>query len=515
MDLNTLPEEQKQKIFTQYFESPLVYGAFREKSHKLNVRNTNNYNKNYLVYQFFIPKDSRRYEEIKKALQKNMKNQHIDKIYLLNEKIYSDEELGVKSSDKLEQIDHKKWLSFKDVFDFIDLKKLDGNVIFCNSDIFFDETIKTLKNIHLHKKKEFVSLLRYEYNNENNLNTCKIFGPRWDSQDTWIIHSSQNVEKQYRMGFDFCFGQPGCDNKILFLMKLLGYRMYNDPKTIRTYHIHNDKGRNYQKNRVQPNYGYLIPANVDFEKKNVHIDYNIMNANCYNFQRYNYTYDHNKFKTYLEHYINKSKPIILPLVDNVVMGGKYHNECFDLADSYFGWEFYGLENRVAVNHSKHIDVNYPHLTSFWTKIPEVYYFVNMKPWTQLLKGKRILLISDYIDSIKMNVKKPVYPVDLYPECKFKYIKSNCLNNQDYQQQFKEITGQMSSMKEGFDIVLFDVGPLNNMLSTFAYNIKKDSIVIGRHLKMHFGVYTKDDETSYPDIFNLYKNKHWLIHNETN
>ena len=49
-----------------------------------------------LVYQFFIHKNEERNKELRYCLKKNVDNQHIDKIYLLNERMYSEKELGIK-----------------------------------------------------------------------------------------------------------------------------------------------------------------------------------------------------------------------------------------------------------------------------------------------------------------------------------------------------------------------------------------------------------------------------------
>ena len=65
-----------------------------------------------------------------------------------------------------------------------------------NSDIFFDNSISNLHNTDLDNCQKMISLLRWEYRGEENLDECKIFGPRWDSQDTWIFHSNLKVLKK-------------------------------------------------------------------------------------------------------------------------------------------------------------------------------------------------------------------------------------------------------------------------------------------------------------------------------
>ena len=69
----------------------------------------------YLIYQFFIHPNTKRNKEIQLALQINIKNTLIDKIYLLNEKIYTCDELGISQNDmkKIEQININKRILYK------------------------------------------------------------------------------------------------------------------------------------------------------------------------------------------------------------------------------------------------------------------------------------------------------------------------------------------------------------------------------------------------------------------
>ena len=69
-----------------------------------------------ICYQFYIDKSAERQKEIVECLARNVSNPLIDKIYLLNEKIYTDEELGIKS-DKIIQKNIHKRLTYKDLFD--------------------------------------------------------------------------------------------------------------------------------------------------------------------------------------------------------------------------------------------------------------------------------------------------------------------------------------------------------------------------------------------------------------
>jgi len=212
----------------------------------------------FMINQFFIHKDEKRYQEMKFCLQKNVDNNHIEKIYLLNERIYSDEELGVKNN-KIIQIDIKKRLTFEKAFDFA--RGLEESYcIICNSDIFLDQTVKNLQRGSLAKIPSLQALLRYEYNEELPLENAKIFGPRADSQDTWIIYNTylKNVELS---NMNFPMGQGGCDNAITERFYRMGFTIYNEPDMIKTYHYHTEEGTRkwYNEKKVPMPYYYPYP----------------------------------------------------------------------------------------------------------------------------------------------------------------------------------------------------------------------------------------------------------------
>ena len=60
-----------------------------------------------LIYQFFIHGNKQRHNEIKQCLKFNVHNNNISKIILPNERIFTNEELGIKN-DKIVQVDIKR-----------------------------------------------------------------------------------------------------------------------------------------------------------------------------------------------------------------------------------------------------------------------------------------------------------------------------------------------------------------------------------------------------------------------
>ncbi len=228
-------------------------------------------NKIYLITQFFIHSNIKRHNEIVTCLIKNLQLVELTNIILLNEKIYSEEELGIsdlcdENKQKIMQICINKRLTYKDVLLFIkerNKENLNGYYIFANSDIFFDNSLKNLPITSLSREKSFYAILRFEYDEiyKENIGMSKLLGPAKTSQDTWIIHSNFCPNDNDINKCDFSFGLPGCDNVIAYLFNSFGYKIYNEPYIIKTYHYHSSQIRNYsEKNRLPRPYLFIYPV---------------------------------------------------------------------------------------------------------------------------------------------------------------------------------------------------------------------------------------------------------------
>lgn len=242
--------DQKRQFLEEFLKIPheikkINSNCYSSKYRDFYVREDHNKDPIYLVMQFFIHKNNSRQEEIKYCLKRNIDK--FDKIYLLNEKIYSKEELGLdeEEMENIQQINIEKRLKYKGAFDFMKKNNKKGYYVLCNSDIFFDETIKLVRKTTLSKSKSLRALLRYDYKNEKNLNDCKIFGPNPFSQDTWIIHSDFLPENTENLNFPL--GKAGCDNSLVYRFFKMGYKIYNDPYKLKTYHYHQTNIRNYKR----------------------------------------------------------------------------------------------------------------------------------------------------------------------------------------------------------------------------------------------------------------------------
>ena len=154
--------------------------GYYEKSNTFELSESEHNHKNKkitFITHFFIDNNPKRTRDIRYCLKKLEKVSALSQIILLNDRIYTNKEIGI-TSDKIHQVNIGKKLTYKAVFDYIESMKLKGYIIFAKPDIFVDESISILKKTNIHLEKSFVGLLRYDYNTKNRL--YKIFGPRFD-----------------------------------------------------------------------------------------------------------------------------------------------------------------------------------------------------------------------------------------------------------------------------------------------------------------------------------------------
>lgn len=199
----------------------------------------------YFISQYYVPDQSKRRKEIDTCLQNNIDNTFIDHIILLNEKNYP-----LKfSSDKVKQVLIKHRLYYDDVIRYINEHiPEDSIVVFANADIYLDSSIRSIWSTNVEDK--FFALLRYD---DNDSGGDEIFGPRADSQDTWIISSNSVKKRSATWKYDdlhFSFGISGCDNAITTEMLRMKFLVVNPALTIKTHHLHLSEYRTYNKDDI-------------------------------------------------------------------------------------------------------------------------------------------------------------------------------------------------------------------------------------------------------------------------
>lgn len=524
-------------------------------SEETNIQECENIDNINIFCQYFIHSNNERQREITKCLKNNVKNKYITKIYLLNERIYTDEELDI-SSNKIIQININRRLQFKDVFEYINEQNIKGYNIIVNSDIFFKKNIVNIFKSDIHINKKMYALLRYEYNVLEPEKTF-LFGPRGDSQDTWIIHSNYNIGEKECKIFNFEFGKPGCDNKIIYLFSLLGYNVINDPTFIKSYHIHETNIRNYSnKDLIKPPYEFIFPKDK-FEMckhtNNLEI--------CYN-PKYNHKISNHVLFNYINEKVENNKPFIIPFVsgienqfaiysmmskmseykkhfseiqkffdsrkndlkkytgikvscnNSIKKYSKLYLEAFKNCEIYASWApFDQFYNNHAYSHQL-LDNTFNNKKTMHASVFDIFHYIYGIPWTFALKNKRILIISKFENYIQEKIKnrKDIYGIDLFPNCDILTLSSPELTDSEESNDFdivlNDFKEKINNITDNYDIALVSCGGYGNLVCSYIYTSGKSAIHVGDVLQMYWGIIGKKWSDEIPDVIQLFLNNMW-------
>jgi len=442
-----------------------------------------------LVQQFYVDSHSYRHEENVFCLQKNVNNPHIQSIYLLNEREYTPAELGV--SDPLKKIKQTivgTRLLYSDVFAFVRKSAIEGYIVFANTDIFLDESIAQLRHTNLHSKKQMYALLRYEY--EPNSQKSQLFGPRYDSQDTWIFHSSQNIQPEQEKVLRFAFGKPGCDNKFVYVTSILGYVLFNEPLLIKTHHYHTSRLRNYSSaDRLGPPYSMLIPHGIPLQRISASFG-RLSTADIGEWSRgwtrFSWEKDNRALKLWVETNLNhKTNMMIAP---NVFIDS--------LAVTDLPQDFSNIEKHTAVSYfGRHLIHS---LTVIGKTALEAYHFIHVEPWTWALKGRKLFFAvfqsKKVVNTLrdKWLIREHIYGFDFFPECTadIRFIEKS-----DKRQVTNECDVVITDKETEFAIEMFKMGKSVIVFEPFV-------------LSLLFGIFDTNTLKTRPDVLRLYMNQFW-------
>lgn len=509
-----------------------------------------------LVTQFFLGGTEMRSGELRTSLKVNVSNPHIDRIVLLNERIYTDAELGVESS-KIEQVVIGERLDYKSVFDCVDELGLTGYIVLSNLDIFFDKSLANVKRSGIASDKAMFCLLRHEYKPGKPVKDAHLFEHFADSQDTWIWHSNHNMPVNERKIFDFQLGIPGCDNTMAYAVQLVGYKVYNTPMLIKNYHNHTSNQRNYDANTTRtPQPYYCVRAILDHEPFNKHRqdpDH-----------PFTFRGENENFRAYLNTAVSKGEPFIVPRLAGIehmyaVMGaragqrGRFNNneaeflnktrsimknnagvflpdgssvvdyatmylKAFHECDAYFDWEPQG-DVAAAFGLQQDYEFAYHNFRRrrLWAfGVLDIFHVVNQeKPWTHELAGKRILVVSPFADTFKKQVPHMAefYGRDMFPGCSFLFVKPPVTNGKNpsrpFAKELDEFSARIREVKDDFDIALVSCGGYGCPIMGRIYDMGKSAIYVGGVLQMYFGVYGSRWERERELAMKLFKNDKWI------
>lgn len=507
-----------------------------------------------LVTQFFMSYDAKRLEELQTSLKVNTANPQFDEILLINEREYSQEELGCPDCSKIRQIVTGKRLDFKTVFDVVRSEKLDGYIVLSNLDIFFDKGIGIIRKTGLSETKAIFALLRYEFNKGKKVSESQLFKHQGNSQDTWIWHSNYTPSAEDSVVFEYQLGIPGCDNTFIYAAHLLGYIVYNTPSLIKSYHHHatNVRTSNAQTKRTVMPYASVYaplrdedipddshPFTFYGENKNFYeylseavdsgvpfvvprlagIEHMYAMLGAHAAQRGKFQDNEAEFVNKMRGVMKNNAGIFLPDANSVVTYAESYLDAFTRCELYLDWEPQG---DVASAYGHGLQTAYEFIQANMTRkrvwafaSADIFHVVRQEvPWTHALKGKRILIISPFAETLKKQIPvlDKIYGRDLFPECIFTFLVPPVTNGKNkslpFDQELDEFTRQIGERKGEFDIALVSCGGYGNPIVANIHKMGRSAIYIGGALQMFFGVYGARWERERPLVLRLFKNEHW-------
>ncbi len=169
-----------------------------------------------LITQYFHSSDETVRAALVDTLARNLADPAIEQVALINEKEYDFSAL--QNSHKIKQFINGRRLTFSDAFRVANGYFTGYNVVLCNSDIYFDNTLNMLTSASLNGS--VLALSKWTSIGADDAISLSL---RLDSQDAWVFRSPINqavVENS-----DFVLGAPKCDNRLARIVSDGGYRL--------------------------------------------------------------------------------------------------------------------------------------------------------------------------------------------------------------------------------------------------------------------------------------------------
>jgi hypothetical protein len=217
-----------------------------------------------LITQYFVHKITKRAKEFRQCLKNNLACDQIDRVVLLNETDLKYEWSSMRGSEKVDQVIIGTRLTYKDLLKYT-YESVPSNtiVIYANADIYCTNTLTELYAVDMRDK--LFALLRWD--EQSGPEDLKLFGPRPDSQDAWIVHSDSIKSRTWDWSaFNYRLGTAGCDNRFTGDMFGMKFLVSNPCNSIKTVHIHKTEIRDYNRHDIIPAklYLYIHPCPITY-----------------------------------------------------------------------------------------------------------------------------------------------------------------------------------------------------------------------------------------------------------
>jgi hypothetical protein len=195
-----------------------------------------------VFYQYYKPKTAARRAEIDECLKRNIANKKIDRLMIFFEDA-SHMPLIEDTSNMVKQFLPER-MSYSFWLKETDKLPVGAVSLLLNSDMYLDESVAYLEKEapSILQGQMFIALTRYNPERDGfKLNNH----PHW-TQDVWgVAKGAEPFHKALFQEAAFELGQPGCDNKIAYVMHSYGYTLTNPCYQLKSIHLQADSARDY------------------------------------------------------------------------------------------------------------------------------------------------------------------------------------------------------------------------------------------------------------------------------
>tara|TARA_Y100000591_G_scaffold314862_1_gene321863 strand:- start:233 stop:970 length:738 start_codon:yes stop_codon:yes gene_type:complete len=208
--------------------------------------------------------------------------------------------------------------------------------------------------------------------------------------------------------------------------------------------------------------------------------------------------------------------IKLSTLDSIIKYSEMYLEAFKNSDMISVWEPWGDVYKYISGSHDYITHTYNTCDQSWAFAFDIFHYINAVPWTHALKGKRILLVCAFEESIKQQMEKreKIYGIDLFPDCEFLCIKppqtQGTNDSAEFDVELNQFVAKLKSPEYSnkYDIALCAAGGYGNLICNEIYKMGKPAIYVGGVLQMYFGILGQRWVRERPDILRMYLNEHW-------
>ena len=143
--------------------------------------------------------------------------------------------------------------------------------------------------------------------------------------------------------------------------------------------------------------------------------------------------------------------------------------------------------------------------------------VHKNPWTSALKGKKVLVILPFEESVKNQYERRnllFENPDTLPDFELMtlkpvYITKENIEDQPYDSWFDALDSMKRQIDTfDFDVALIGAGPFGIFLADYCKSIGKKAVHVGGATQLLFGIIGRRWEEEYPDVAKMI-NEYWI------